>query len=255
MIHDLRQLLCGWEYEPGKISVRKIIGLDGREKVQTRVDLGLLQFEFRGRPDGTRPHGFESLLDYHEARLREHVRDHGGDDGFRLSAPECEELRHESHLYYQRYLSLFVLEEYAGVERDTSRTLRAYDFCRRYAAEPRDREALETQRPYVVMMLVRSRAYQALDECRYEAALALVDNGLSEVRELCAGVEPDADADERQELRVLVALRNEVLESMPENAPSRLRWQLEMALAVEDYERAAELRNRLAVVLPSRYAV
>ena len=43
MIHDLRTILEGWEYEPGKISVRKIIGRDGREKIQTCVDLGVLQ--------------------------------------------------------------------------------------------------------------------------------------------------------------------------------------------------------------------
>ncbi|MCC6359381.1 MAG: hypothetical protein IT450_11615, partial [Phycisphaerales bacterium] len=48
MILDLRNILEGWEYEPGKISVRKIIGQDGREKIQTRVDLGVLQFEVSG---------------------------------------------------------------------------------------------------------------------------------------------------------------------------------------------------------------
>ena len=35
-----------------------------------RIDLGLLQMELDGRPDGQRPHGFESLLDYYEARRK-----------------------------------------------------------------------------------------------------------------------------------------------------------------------------------------
>lgn len=254
MIRDLRRILDGWEYEPGKISVRRIIGLDGRDKIQTRVDLGLLQFEINGRPDGQRPFGHESLLDYHEARLQEYIRIHGDDEGFQFTSEECQELRHEAHLYYQRYLSLFVLEEYDLVERDTRRNLRVTDLCSRYGPTDLDRAALEAQRAYVVMMNVRARAYSAVLACRYEAALALVDQGLAEVRKLCAREDGEAPVEQRQEVRVLLALRDEILQTMPETAPSRLRWELEMALAVEDYERAAELRNRLAVLLPSQDA-
>ena len=36
---------------------RKIVGEDGKEKLQVRLDLGLLQMELNGRPDGERPHG------------------------------------------------------------------------------------------------------------------------------------------------------------------------------------------------------
>lgn len=252
MIHDLRHIIDGWEYEPGKISVRKIIGRDGREKVQTRVDLGLLQFEITGRPDGRRPFGFESLKEYFEARLREHIERTGDDEGFQLGPEECHDLRQETHLYYQRYLSLFVLEEYDEVTRDTMRNLHVMDFCRRYAAEDADRQALETQRAYVMMMNLRARAYAAMRECRFEAALALVQNGLSAVAEVCQADGVDGDSDRRQELRVLYALRDEILDSMPDNAPSKLRWELQLALSVEDYERAAEIRNRLTARAPTR---
>ena len=37
---DLNSLLRDWPHEPGAIKVRKIIGLDGREKLQLRIDLG-----------------------------------------------------------------------------------------------------------------------------------------------------------------------------------------------------------------------
>ena len=33
MSTDLRTILDGWEYEPGKISVRKVLGADGDEKI------------------------------------------------------------------------------------------------------------------------------------------------------------------------------------------------------------------------------
>ena len=56
---DLNTLLRDWPHEPGAIKVRKIIGLDGREKLQLRIDLGVLQMEMTGRPDGARPQGCE----------------------------------------------------------------------------------------------------------------------------------------------------------------------------------------------------
>src|ERR1043166_4331588 len=70
---DILPLLKGWDYEPGTINVRKINGADGQPKLQMRLDLGLLQMELDGRPDGTRPHGCDSLLDYFEKLLREQI--------------------------------------------------------------------------------------------------------------------------------------------------------------------------------------
>src|ERR1700692_151378 len=65
---DLNTILKDWPHENGTIKVRKIIGLDGREKLQLRIDLGVLQMEMTGRPDGQRPHNCESLLAYHQRR-------------------------------------------------------------------------------------------------------------------------------------------------------------------------------------------
>src|SRR5262245_37546884 len=61
---DIGPLLKGWDYEPGTINVRKINGADGSPKLQMRLDLGLLQMELTGRPDGAKPHGHDSLLEY-----------------------------------------------------------------------------------------------------------------------------------------------------------------------------------------------
>src|SRR3954449_3782421 len=69
---DIAPVLNGWDYEAGAINVRKITGLDGREKLQMRLDLGLLQMELTGRPDGHRPHGRESYLAYFEEQLSDY---------------------------------------------------------------------------------------------------------------------------------------------------------------------------------------
>ena len=60
-------------HDPEGVQVRVITGEDGSEKIQMRIDLGLIQMEINGRPDGERPEGFESLLDVYEARAREAV--------------------------------------------------------------------------------------------------------------------------------------------------------------------------------------
>lgn len=244
MIRDLRTILDGWEFEPGKISVRKIIGRDGREKIQMRIDLGLLQLECTGRPDGQRLRGHESLLNYHEQRLREHIEVCGNDEDFILSPEDCRDLRHEAYLYYQRYLSLFVLEEFDGVTRDTVRNLRVIDLCERYAINPADRTALCRQRAYVMMMNTRAKAYLELQREMPEAALRTVEEGLASI----AGLSTDDEQGEPYdgELRTLRGLRREILGKMPDDAPARLQSELESALTREDYERAAELRDRLA---------
>lgn len=249
MIRDLRSILDGWDYEPGKISVRKIIGRDGRERIQTRIDMGVLQLETVGRPDGRRPHGHESLLDYHGKRLAEHIERYGDDNDFVLSPDECRELRNEAHMYYQRYLSLFVLEDFEGVERDTARNLRLIDCCEAYAASDADRRALTAQRAYVLMMNIRAQVYGALQQQRFEAAVALVESGIARVRNLppppSAG-DPEPIDPYQGELAVLIDLQREVYRRLPEDSATRLRWELNGALAAEDYERAARLRDELS---------
>ena len=260
MIRDLRAILDGWEFEPGKISVRKIIGRDGREKLQTRIDLGVLQLECFGRPDGERPHGKESLLDFHEMRLRTHIETYGDDEDFILTPEDCRDLRHEAYLYYQRYLSLFVLEEYDGVESDTDRNLRVISMCERYAAAEHDRAVLYPQRAYVMMMRTRARAQLAMTQQRHDDALRLVDEGCQELIRLAdadidmetdvdAGVDMETDTDDNRiatELDTLENLRAEILEHMPADTPARLQSELQEALDREDYEHAAEIRDRLA---------
>ena len=242
MIRDLRTILDGWEYEPGKISCRRIMGRDGREKIQTRIDLGVIQLECTGRPDGQRPEGYESLLEYQEQRLREHIGVHGNDEEFVLAPEDCRELRHEAYLYYQRYLALYVLEDFDAVARDTARNLRVMALCERYAAAPEDRTLLRPQWAYVLMMHARGRAQAALAAADQTSALAAVDQGLAEILRFAATVEEGTC---ERELSALRGMRDEILEQLPPDAPSRLQAQLEAALAVEDYEGAARLRDRL----------
>ena len=51
MTFDLTEMLQDWDYKPGQVVARRFQGKDG-EKIQLRVDLGILQMNVLGRPAG-----------------------------------------------------------------------------------------------------------------------------------------------------------------------------------------------------------
>lgn len=245
---DITPVLKGWDYEPGTINVRKITGTDGRPKLQMRLDLGLLQMEMSGRPDGTTPHGCESLLDYYEARLDEHRRVNGTDLGFHLTPEQCQSLREEAVMYYHRYISLFVLEEYSGVVRDTARNLRLLDLCSQFAEEEHDRLVLEQYRPYLIMMNVRARASIAYKNKQYAKALEAIQEGLDQIRAFFRRFGQEQLFARSNEVRVLRRFARDIRRKLPVDPVVRLRSQLDKAIKAERYEDAARIRDELAAL-------
>lgn len=242
--YDLRRVLTGWDYEPGQITVRKITGDDGAVKIQMRLDLGLLQMEVSGRPDGRRPHGAESLLTFHLARVEKYRERNGTDLGYELSPDECQSLREEAVQYYHRYLAEFVLEDFEGVQRDTARNLEVLDLCRKYGREEQDRAALEQYRPYLIMMNTRAEVHLLLREGRFKTALARVDAGLTAIQEVVSDT-GEEDYEEMTEVSILASLRHEIAARMPMDPLERLEAELEKAVEEERYEEASVLRTRI----------
>ena len=243
---DITPMLRGWDYEPGTINVRKISGLDGTPKLQMRQDLGLLQMEVSGRPDGRRPHGYESLLEYFETQLADHRRrNHGSDDGFHLSRNQCQSLRDEAMMYYWRYLSLFVLEDFTGVVRDTARNLRVLDLCGKFATDEQDQLVLEQYRPYIIMMNTRAQASLESAEKRYADALRTIEKGLADIKEFFERFSQEDSYGEANEVRVLKRLAREIRKKLPVNPIERLERKLDKAVRDERYEEAARLRDRI----------
>src|SRR5213594_3961331 len=171
---DLNTILKDWPHEPGMIKVRKVPGLDGRDKLQLRIDLGVLQMEMTGRPDGLRPHNCESLLAYHQSRA---ARASERGENYVLAAEQYAELQQEGIQYYHRYLSLFQINDFAGVVRDTQRNLDLFDFV----SEHTDRDELSWNmqqfRPYVLMMSTRAKASIFLGQGKFGEAMAEIERG------------------------------------------------------------------------------
>ena len=243
---DISFILSDWAYEPGKISARKIVGDDGRPKIQFRLDLGVLQMEIEGRPDGQRPYGCESVLEYLEKALEQHRRRQASAEGFTVDAADCERLRTESLQYYHRYLCEFVLEEYAAVVRDTDRNLRMLDFCGRYAREESDRFALEQYRPYMLMMNVRARGQLLFQGRHPDEARALVRGGLESLRQFYARFGQEEFYATSKEVAALEELLREIEGQMTPDPVGQLKRLLAKAVEEERYEEAARLRDQIA---------
>ncbi|HEX8552939.1 MAG TPA: UvrB/UvrC motif-containing protein [Abditibacteriaceae bacterium] len=245
MSKDLSHILDGWDHNPNEVTVRRITGEDGGEKLQMRLDLGVLQMELEGRPDGRRPHGYESLYEYLVSRRERHISQHGSVDDWEVSSEDCSDLRQESMQYYYRYLSLFHLGDYLGVMRDTSRNLKAFDLIRDFAADDSDRSSLEQFRPYVMMMHTRARACLSLEERDFDLALRQIDEGIARIEEFFREVEREDFIENSREIEFLRDWSERIRSNRPLTPAERLRQELRVAVEAEDYERAAQLRDEI----------
>lgn len=248
MSYDLRKLLREWPYEPGQLSVRMIQGDDGRPKLQLRIDLGILQMELSGRPDGTRPEGSESLLELCENMLDEHLGTGGEPEDFTIDDDTCRKLREEAVQYYHRYVALFVLEEFDLVVRDTARNLRLMDFCHEYAASDDDRETLQSFRPYVLMMRARALSGAAVEDNEPKAALLAIDEGIDAIREHFTQADDPEGFESSGEAQLLRGMRDALAPKLPVSAKAELQSRLSQALQSENYELAAILRDELRLM-------
>jgi excinuclease UvrABC helicase subunit UvrB len=106
-----------------------------------------------------------------------------------------------------------------------------------------------------MMMHTRAMVYQAVEAERFDTALTLLERGVAELLEWQAGHDHPEEESATAELEVLEALRREVLEGMPPDAVPRLQWELNDALAREDFERAAGLRDKLSALRRDERAV
>jgi hypothetical protein len=240
---DLNTLLQDWPHESGSIKVRKILGLDGREKLQLRIDLGILQMEMTGRPDGERPHNCESLLAYHQRRA---LRAEAREDEYELTPEQCSELQQEGIQYYHRYLSLFQINDFHGVVRDTQRNLDLFDFVDAHTERDELSWTLQQFRPYVLMMNTRAKASIFLGQGKFPDAIAEITQGREAITEFFQKSHFPELAAKSTEIHFLDDWLKEISAKRPRSKIEIMESEMEMAVAKELYERAAELRDAIA---------
>lgn len=243
---DIGPILEGWP--PGEgANARKIVGDDGQEKMQLRVVIeglhGIVQFNCDGRPDGKRPHAREFALDHYEDLAR--ARRGTDADSFRLSRRQAAELFEESAMTYQRYVLLLQMNDYDRVIRDTERNMRLFRFVHACAARAEDRDNLEKWWPYILRLHWTARALKRLEEESFDAASACVAEGRKAIVELAPQENDVFQAEMKRSIEALDDLDRTIGEHRPLSEVDELERDKEEAIRAEDYERAAQLRDRI----------
>ena len=95
------------------------------------------------------------------------------------------------------------------------------------------------------MMLTRALASQALKDADHGAALALIDDGINAIRRFLRDYKQEERETQCSELRFLVRWRGEVERERPIDLREKLEQQLELSVALENYEEAARLRDQI----------
>jgi hypothetical protein len=240
MTQDIDAAVEGWDYKPGVVQARLVQAHDGRQVLQMRIDLGVLQIEPDGRPDGTKPHGHATYFEYLQAQA--HVAEQG-DHPFVLSEEQCQEADREFIQYYHRRLCWLALHNFARAVADADHTLEFMDFARDHSPGEEYAQAHEQYRGFVLFHRTQAAAALALERNKPEIAIDEIRNGLESMRSFFASF----SAEEQMEEDGMVQQLRKMERSLRQHhgIEETLREQLERAVANEDYEIAARLRDAL----------
>ncbi len=218
MSEDIGPILREWDADTDTGSIRKIAGSDGREKIQIRVQFGMLQLEADGRPDGKKAYGKESLLEHYLALVESYTEEYGTDAGFELDDHDCEKLREESLQYYHRYVSLFELEDYQRVQRDTARNLQVLDLIKEYAEDQDGTISIERYRPYITMMNARAKAFIYMENDNYGEAISHINEAIDTITIFYKENElDDSEIERSQELAILKVTAKKIMDKWKDN--------------------------------------
>lgn len=246
MSFDISDLLNSWDYQPGQVSARRFKGQDGTEKLQLRVDLGILQMNAEGRPDGKRPLGSGSWFEVQQSRLATYrKKNNGNDDGFRLDAEMISRLQQEAIQYHHRYICFFQLKDFTAVEVDCDRNLDLFEFVARYAASDELAWALLQFTPQLLMMRARARGTALVRRRKYEAAIKTIEDGIESLEEFYRGHGREDLLEQSGELTSLRQWLEDVRSKRPMTQLERLQKDLDEAIRLEDYEKAAAVRDQM----------
>jgi hypothetical protein len=241
---DLNELVAGWDCPRGQICARLVIGRDGCELVQLRVDLGVLQMFPDERPDGVHPHGLPTIRAHIGHQLR---------TGRCLNTDDWRELERElTQINYRRLAYSGLAEDALRVDDDATarsylaRALRDVDACleclRMLQNGPES--ACVSLRPMLVFNRARLASQLAVTEGRHEEAVEELEAGAARLEQLLA---ERAGEDERRPEDPGVGYLRQVSQRLRKQhgIERTLRERLEAAIEGEDFEQAARLRDEL----------
>ena len=243
---DIDDILQQWPFDPMSVNVRMLESAQ-RRVLQMRVDMGILQLETEGRPDG---HSFHGSTTYFEHLQRERIES----AQFELDEDRCLEIDREFVQFYHRRVCWLQLKEFKLAVQDADHTLGLMDFCKTHSPDEQWTISHEQYRPFVLYHRTQAAALAHLngeeedpenqDRDAAEDAIEEVNDGLIKLKTLFV----EYDAEEQFDEDELVVRLTEFREGLREkySVGMTLNEQLDSAIANEDYELAASIRDKLS---------
>jgi hypothetical protein len=268
-VRDISDILDGWPFDSSKVQSRIAEAPDGRRVIQLRIDMGVLQMEIDGRPDGERPGGHESILEQYRAlarRVRRRAKEGGSPDGFEIPPEDYAEVDREILQYYHRRLAFYGTGDYARAARDAEHSLALLELVRKHAKNPKYVGRISAMVPSVLMELARTRALVSLKREDAKAAVGEIEKGIERIQEHLRGSSSEAGEGTAREIAFLRRWarrirRAHALGEPPGGAPiesaerrlvNLMRRRLSEAIEREDYREAARLRDEIRRRSPRR---
>ena len=243
---DIDDILKQWPFDPMSVNVRMLESAQ-RRVLQMRVDMGILQLETEGRPDGNRFQGATTYFEYLQRERSESLE-------FELDEDRCLEIDREFVQFYHRRVCWLQLKEFKLAVRDADHTLGLMDFCKKHSPDEQWTISHEQYRPFVLYHRTQAAALAHLngeeddgsDENRDAAELAIeeVNEGLIHLKTLFVEYDAEEQFDEDELVQRLTEFREGLREKY--DVGKTLNEQLETAIDNEDYELAADLRDQLS---------
>jgi hypothetical protein len=237
---DIDAALAGWPYKPDVVQARVVPAADGRDVVQMRLDLGVMQLETTGRPDGTKPHGYPTYLDYLRAKAT--AAELAGKE-FALDEEQGREADREFMQFYHRRICWLALGEYGRAVTDADHTLAFMDFVRDHAPTEEFAAAHEQYRGFVLFHRTQAEAAARAEDDDPEGAVDALLAGEQTIGAALAEADPEFDPESDPMLAQLRRLADEIRKR--HGVRETLQEQLRRAVAAEDFEKAAELRDQI----------
>ncbi len=244
---DVDDVIRSWPYESGEGEqpAREVRALDGRKVLQVRIELGVLQLEVTGRPDGARPHGFGTYLEYLRQSVRGRAHALGGQaPRWTMSEEQCAELDREFVQFYHRRVAWRSLGRHDRVIQDADHNLALMDFVKGHGISEEYIASHEQCRPIVLFHRTEASFAMALERRRPEEAIDALRDGIDRLTTHQCDWWKENDALESPVPRLLGRLckiEREIREKFL--VKKTLKEQLDEAVLREDYERAAVVRD------------
>lgn len=242
---DLNELLGDWAAPTDEPAARLVTLEGGRQALQLRIELGLLQMELDGRPDGSRCHGHPTVQEY--CQREQHLGRPIPDELWR-------ELDRELHQFNYRRMALTYLVEQSTSEKPAAaelelltRLLADIETCLsilHMGCEAAAFQGISGLLPTLMHDRARFRARWFLGHDMPHEAIAEADAGVAALEDLVA--ELDASGQMRAADPTIESLRRASRRMRKRFGIQRtLSEQLEDAIAHDDFETAARIHSEL----------